>query len=220
MPQTKRIWDLPTRIFHWSLAAAVAALVITAKTGGAAMDWHYRLGYGVLALLLFRIAWGLFGGHWSRFRSFAHPPGRTIAYLRGRARPDELAGHTPLGALSVFALLAVLAVQVVSGLASDDAISFTGPLAPHVPGAFVDWASSYHKAWGQWLVLGLVALHVLAIVFYLAVKRRNLTRAMVTGNAAVDPALPASRDTARTRLLAVAVLVAAGLAAYGISSLG
>lgn len=220
MHPTKRIWDLPTRIFHWTLAAAVVALVVTAKNGGAAMEWHYRLGYGVLALLVFRIGWGIVGGHWSRFATFAPTPGRTVAYLRGQARPDELAGHSPLGALAVLALLAVLTVQVVSGLASDDAISFTGPLAPHVPGGFVDWASSYHKSWGQWLLLGLVAVHVLAIIFYLVVKRRNLTRAMVTGDDTLDPSLPASRDTAWTRLLAAAVAIAAGLAAYGISSLG
>ena len=66
---TIRIWDLPTRLFHWLLAASVVALVVTAKVGGNAMVWHFRLGYVVLALLAFRLLWVLVGGGWSRFSS-------------------------------------------------------------------------------------------------------------------------------------------------------
>ncbi|KAF1044850.1 cytochrome b/b6 domain-containing protein [Xylophilus sp.] len=220
MPHTKRIWDLPTRLFHWTLAASVIALVATAKVGGAAMDWHFRLGYLVLALLLFRLVWGFVGGHWSRFVNFLPLPHRTLAYLRGRAEVHEVAGHTPLGAWSVLALLLVLAVQVVSGLSTDDAISFTGPLAPHVPSGFVDWASGWHKGTGQWLVIGLVVLHVAAVLVYLLTKGRNLTRTMLTGDGPADASVPASRDSAGTRLLALVLALAAGAAAYGVYRLG
>ena len=93
-----RVWDLPTRLFHWLLALCVVGLVVTGKVGGAAMDWHARLGYAVLALLLFRLAWGFIGGHWSRFATFLYAPRSVGAYLAGRGHPDHLVGHNPLGA--------------------------------------------------------------------------------------------------------------------------
>src|SRR5262245_58939509 len=98
-----RVWDLPTRIFHWALALAVVGQLITGLSGQ--LEWHFRIGYLVLALLLFRLVWGLVGGHWSRFGSFMHSPGALRDYLRGQARPDHEVGHSPLGALSVFAML-------------------------------------------------------------------------------------------------------------------
>ena len=151
-----RIWDLPTRLFHWALAACVIALVITAKVGGDAMNWHFRLGYAVFALLIFRLLWGFVGGHWSRFASFFPTPGRLSRYLGGRATAADTAGHNPLGALSVLALLTVLSVQVGTGLFTDDEIAFAGPLTSLVSGDTVWTLTSWHKTWGQWLVIGLV----------------------------------------------------------------
>lgn len=111
-----RIWDLPTRLFHWLLAATVIALVVTAKLGGNAMNWHLLLGHAMLALLLFRLLWGLLGGRWSRFASFMHAPATVLRHVRGQGTESDSAGHSPLGALSVFAMLAVLVAQVGSGL--------------------------------------------------------------------------------------------------------
>lgn len=213
--RTVRVWDLPTRLFHWALAAAVIGLVVTAKTG--AMDWHFRLGYTVMALLVFRLAWGFVGGRWSRFSSFVYAPGSLLAYLRGRPHPDHLVGHNPLGAASVFALLAVLLLQVATGLVSDDAITFTGPLAAMVPGSWSSAATSWHKGPGQWLLIALVALHVLAVLFYVAIKRVRLVRPMLSGDRAVAPGhAPApSRDDGRSRLLALVLFaLSAGLAAW------
>ena len=82
MPHTIRVWDLPTRLFHWLLAACVIGLVVSGKIGGAAIVWHARLGYAVLALLLFRVVWGFAGGHWSRFGSFLYGPSSVIGYLQ------------------------------------------------------------------------------------------------------------------------------------------
>ena len=155
---TVRIWDLPTRIFHWALAVCIVALVITANVGGNAMVWHFRLGYTVLALLVFRLVWGLVGGRWSRFSAFLYSPARLLRYLRGTPHPEDGIGHTPLGALSVFVLLAVLAAQVGTGLLSDDEIAFAGPLTQYVSNAVVRLATNYHKDIGQFLVLGLVCL--------------------------------------------------------------
>ena len=86
---TIRVWDLPTRLFHWLLAACVIGLVVTGSVGGNWMNGHLRLGYAVLTLLLFRLVWGFIGGHWSRFGSFIYAPSSVIAYLRGRARPEH-----------------------------------------------------------------------------------------------------------------------------------
>jgi cytochrome b len=213
--RTVRVWDLPSRLFHWGLAAAVVGLVATAKTG--AMDWHFRLGYAVMALLVFRLVWGFVGGRWSRFSSFVYAPGSVLAYLRGRAHPDHLVGHNPLGAASVFALLAVLLAQVATGLVSDDAITFTGPLAALVPGSWSSAATGWHKGPGQWLLIALTALHVVAVLFYAAVKRVRMVRPMLSGDRALAPghAAPPSRDDGRSRLLALVLFaLSAGLAAW------
>lgn len=205
-PHTVRIWDRPTRIFHWSLAASVIGLVITAKVGGNAMEWHFRLGHLVLALLVFRILWGLIGGRWSRFSAFVYSPVRLVRYVRGMAHPDDSVGHSPLGALSVFGLLAVLAAQVVTGLLSDDEIAFAGPLTRFVSNAVVGQATGYHKEIGQYLVLGLVALHVLAILFYVLVRKQRLVRPMLHGDKVLAAPVAPSRDDTKTRLLALVVL--------------
>ena len=172
MRKSVRVWDLPTRVFHWALLACVVGLVITGKIGGGTIDWHARLGYAVLTLLLFRLVWGFVGGRWSRFASFIYSPRSLMQYLKGRAHPDHLVGHNPLGAGSVFAMLLVLAAQISSGLISDDEISFTGPLNKWVSSADGLLATWYHKEVGQFLLLGLVALHVAAIVFYLRKKKK------------------------------------------------
>ena len=207
-PVGVRVWDLPTRLFHWALATCVVASVVSAKIGGNAMAWHFRLGYVVFTLVAFRLIWGVVGGRWSRFGSFVHAPATTLRYLRGRSHPDELldVGHNPLGALSAFGLLAILALQVGTGLFADDDISATGPLIKFVSGATSSLLTKWHKSFGQWLVLALVALHVAAILFYLLKKNNNLVRPMVTGDKPLPPGVPASVDTPRTRLLAATLL--------------
>jgi cytochrome b len=203
-----RVWDLPTRLFHWALATCVIALVVTAKVGGNAMEWHFRFGYAVLALLLFRIVWGLIGGRWSRFSSFVYKPGAMLRYLRGQSDPLHRVGHNPLGSLSVFGLLAALAAQAGTGLFADDEIAFMGPLAHQVSTELSLQLTRYHKVIGEPLVIGLVVLHLLAIGFYAVVKRERLVGPMVTGDKDLAAQVPASLDTAATRLLALGVLAA------------
>lgn len=217
--RTLRVWDLPTRLFHWSLAAAVVALVVTAKAG--AMEWHFRLGYATLALLLFRLLWGALGGRWSRFTAFLYSPRALVAYLRGEGDPAHGIGHNPLGALSVFALLAALALQVATGLMSDDAISFTGPLASVVPGAWSSFSTDWHKDAGQWLIIALALLHVAAILWYVFVKRHTLVRPMLSGDkrVAATLAVPASRDDAGSRILALLLFALCAGVAVGVASL-
>jgi cytochrome b len=175
-----------------------------------AMEWHARIGYTVLTLLLFRIVWGFVGGYWSRFPAFVYSPGSVIAYLRGKSHPDHLVGHNPLGAGSVFAMLLVLLAQVGTGLVADDEIAFTGPLNRFVSSSKGLAATWYHKQVGQWLLIGLVVLHVAAILYYLWKKKDNLIRPMISGDKPVSHVTRSSRDDWVTR---VAALVLLGLCA-------
>lgn len=216
-----RVWDAPTRVFHWVLAACVVGLVVTAQIGGAAMDWHFRLGYSVLTLLLFRGVWGFVGGHWSRFGSFVVGPGQVLAYLRAGGHATQTVGHNPMGALSVLALLGFLALQVVSGLFSDDEIAAAGPLVKFASSAWVGNATFYHKEIGKLIVLALVALHIAAILFYLVKKGENLVRPMVTGDKTLALSVPASNDQAADRIKALAILlVCAATVAGAVTWLG
>lgn len=202
-----RVWDLPTRIFHWLLAAAVIGSLISANVGGAAMEWHFRLGYAVLSLLLFRLVWGVVGGHWSRFSTFLYPPATLWRHISGRARPEHAVGHSPTGALSVFGMLVFLLLQVAAGLFSDDDISAYGPLGKFVSNGVVESATFYHTNVGKFVVLALIVAHLMAIAYYLFKKKNNLVRPMLSGDKATDILVPPSRDDANSRWLALAIFV-------------
>jgi cytochrome b len=214
-----RVWDLPTRLFHWSLAASIVGLFVTGYAGGAMMYWHARFGYAVLALLLFRIVWGFVGGRWSRFASFLYSPRRVLRYLRGEESSGL--GHNPLGALSVFAMLAGLVAQVGTGLVGDDQISFTGPLNRFVSEAQGLAATWFHKNVGQWALAALIVLHIAAIVFYMVRRKQNLIQPMIDGDSAPAPLeLPASRDDAPARVAALVVFAACASAVALMTRLG
>ena len=199
-----RVWDLPTRVFHWALVLCIVGLVITANVGGNAMVWHFRIGLTVLALLLFRLVWGLVGGRWSRFATFIYSPRSIINYLKGRGKPEHSVGHTPAGAGSVFALLTILFAQVGSGLISDDEIASAGPLVRFVSSATTNLATNYHTNIGKWIIVGLVILHIAAIVFYLS-RKQNLIKPMLHGNKELPMAAPASNDSPSTRIMALVI---------------
>jgi cytochrome b len=217
-----RVWDLPTRLFHWLLLLAVVGSVASAKIGGAAMVWHFRFGFVVLILVAFRILWGLVGGRWSRFASFIYAPAALLRYLRGKSGRGEHheVGHSPLGALSVFAMLAVLAVQLGTGLVADDEIANIGPLNKFVATDTGLLATSWHKTWGQWLLIGLVVVHVLAIGYYTFVKKKSLVGPMVGGDKPLPATTPASADGWPQRVLALVCLVLCFAAASWVWSQG
>jgi cytochrome b len=217
-----RVWDLPTRVFHWVLAVCVIVSLTTAWVGGNAMVWHLRSGYMVFALLLFRLGWGFFGGHWSRFATFAYAPSTSLRYLRGESRPDEHhhVGHNPLGAYSVFGLLLILAAQVGSGLFADDEIATTGPLNKFVSGKTAGVLTQWHTTFGQWLIVALVVLHLAAVTFYLVRRKQNLVGPMLRGDKVLAAAAPASVDTSGSRMGALVAFAAAAALVTWLVGLG
>jgi len=220
--QSVRVWDLPTRLFHWVLALTVIGSLVSSQIGGNAMVWHTRLGLVVLALLIFRLVWGFAGGYWSRFSSFLYGPRSVTAYLRGDGGPGGRydIGHSPVGSLSVWALFGLLFVQVATGLVVDDEIATTGPLNRFVTNATASTAGSWHTEFGKWLLIVLVIAHTAAVLYYLWRKKQNLIGPMVHGDMPLPPGTPASADDAGRRWAAAVTLAAAAALAWWVGSLG
>jgi cytochrome b len=176
------LWDLPVRLFHWLLTALILFSWWTVKNHHT--DWHIWSGCAILTLLIFRLLWGFFGSSTARWTSFVRGPRAVRDYLRGKWTGI---GHTPLGALSVVGLLAAVAVQVGLGLFSEDEDGlYFGPLSRLISTDKSDSIRDLHELWFN-VVLGLIVLHVAAIVFY-RLRGRHLTKPMITGKAALDPA--------------------------------
>ncbi|MGZ9058360.1 MAG: cytochrome b/b6 domain-containing protein [Burkholderiaceae bacterium] len=210
-----RIWDLPTRLFHWLLAALVVFSFTTGKLGSDWLTWHFRSGYAIASLLLFRFLWGFAGSRYARFASFLPSPSRVWHTLRstGSTPLRATAGHSAIGTLSVYSLLTVLAVQVCTGVFTNDGTFTEGPWVKFVSSASSDRLSTIHY-YNHWLVLGLSVVHVAAIGFYLLVRRDDLITPMLTGDK-LGLAAPAAEDGTAIRLrAAVLAMAAAGVVSY------
>lgn len=176
------VWDLPVRLFHWALVGLIGFSWWSARNGE--LELHIYSGYAILTSVIFRLLWGVFGSSTARFSTFVRRPRAVIAYIRN-SRAWRGIGHSPLGAVSVLAMLVVLKLQVATGLinADDDGL-VEGPLAPLVG---LDRADFVHQAHAFLfdVLLALIALHV-AVVLYIHVRGRNLVGPMVTGRGAAD----------------------------------
>lgn len=187
---TVRVWDLPIRLFHWTLVAGFVSAYLTAQYHK--NDIHTLIGYGLCVLLVARIYWGFFGSQYARFRSFIFSPGETIAYMRsmfGKHPIKHYLGHNPAGAVMVFSLLSVLTVIFTTGLLSLAVIDFEGPLLV-LERHFSDEASYAIRELHEFLsnaTLVLVALHLGGVVGGSIQHGENLVRAMVTGNKQQPP---------------------------------
>lgn len=213
---TLRIWDLPTRLFHWALVLCLVGLLVTGHLGGNAMVWHFRLGYLVLTLLLFRFFWGFLGGFWSRWSQLAWRPRQALIYLKGSTH--DFAGHNPLGSLSIIFMLFFLFFQVATGLISDDEIFNAGPLTALVSGHWVSWVTRWHTQWGKLIILALIAVHILALGWHAYRKSPALVPAMFHGFKTLLFEVRESQDDPYRRLLALVLFVCAGLAVYALLS--
>jgi cytochrome b len=207
----RRVWDLPVRVFHWTLVLAVAGAWLTHKLGVSYFIYHVWCGYTVLVLVVFRVVWGFVGTRHARFRNFLRHPLVTVRYgwdlLIGRA--GHFVGHNPLGAWMVILLLLALLTQSVVGLFGDDEIFNLGPLNGYVSHARGIELTSLHRKLFYWIV-GAIGLHVVAVVLHRLVRGEDLVRAMFTGRKPAT-AVPAGEAIQSSRI-GVALLIIAVLA--------
>jgi len=211
---TVQVWDLPTRLFHWTLVILMIVQWWTAEESST-MDWHLWGGYAVLTLVLFRLIWGAVGSETVRFSHFVRGPGATLAYFKALLRgetPHSL-GHNPMGGWSIVALLILLLVQTGTGLFANDDILIEGPLYGWVSKGTSDWLTTIHKLNFN-LLLAMIAVHLSAVLFYLLVKRENLIHPMLSG----CKHLPPERVSQAPRLVSpwrgMAALVVVGLSVW------
>jgi cytochrome b len=201
------VWDLPTRLFHWTLVLAVAGCWWTGERGP--VETHALFGYAVLALLLFRLGWGLVGSETARFSSFVRGPRAALGHLGHLVRRgplDHPVGHNAVGGYAVILLLLLLSIVAVSGLFLYDDEIYWAPLNAWVSEETAELLHEVHHE-GFELLLVLIAVHVLAVIYYYAVKRLDLIRPMLTGRAD----LPV--DTAPPRIAPAALALSIALAA-------
>ena len=216
-----RVWDVPVRLFHWALVILIAVSYFTGRAGDEWMKFHFWSGYAILTLILFRIAWGFVGSTTARFSNFVKGPAAAVGHLRemlGRHGPYD-AGHNPMGGAMVVVLLFAVLAQAATGLFSADTDTglVTGPLATRIADSMVDRLTAFHHFWVN-VLLVLVAVHVLAVLVYLAWKRHNLVGAMLTGRKPVDqvvaPGKSAPRLVFASGRLAISLLMAAAAIVY------
>ncbi|MDC7714147.1 cytochrome b/b6 domain-containing protein [Vogesella sp. LYT5W] len=216
MSRMIKVWDVPTRLFHWTMVPVFAGLWFTAEQGGDWMEWHLRLGMLMLVLVLFRVLWGLCGSQTARFGNFLAGPARILAYLAGQLPVTAQPGHNPLGGWMVLALLLALLLQAGLGLFAADVNSYLydGPLKVLIDGDLAEQITGWHKDWFDVLLL-LAAVHVLAVAFYKVGRNTDLVRPMFSGMKAlpgeVAPLRFASPWRALVLLLLVALLVFGGV---------
>ena len=206
-----RLWDLPTRLFHWLLALSVAAALVSGQVAGNFIEWHGKIGLFIVGLVTFRLVWGVLGSTYARFTQFFPTPAKVKAYLRGEWRG---VGHNPLGALSVFGLLGLLAFQVASGLFTNDDITFYGPLFDLVSKDVSNKLTSLHHLASN-LIYALIALHLAAIAFYGHIKKDNLIKPMLSGWKETGEGESAKGGGLVALIIALAIAGAAVYAASG-----
>lgn len=209
--QRIRLWDLPIRLFHWLLAFAVIAAIVSGQLGGKLIDLHGKIGIAIVGLIVFRLVWGFAGSTYARFAQFFPRPASIKAYLRGEWRG---LGHNPLGALSVFSLLGLLSLQVATGLFANDDIAFVGPFYGLIDKALSNRLTGIHYLLSNGLIV-LVVLHIGAVFFHGHVKKDDLVRPMLTGWKEGASGEPARGGGALALIVALAI---AGAAAYGASA--
>jgi cytochrome b len=202
-----RVWDAPTRLFHWALVILLGISWLTESRGW--MRVHMLSGYSIIALLLFRVAWGFAGSQTARFSQFVRGPWaalRHLTHLLRRERDTEI-GHNAAGGWMVLVMLALLAVQVATGLFANDDANTEGPLFSYVGKEQSDWLSHIHAV--NFLLIQIaVALHIVAILIYLGLARHDLVRPMITGWKLLPDALSPPRFVSPLRAVVLFAIVA------------
>jgi cytochrome b len=212
-----RIWDLPTRLFHWLLAVTLVGSYLTHELGFKWMEWHIALGYTALFLVIFRLFWGLAGPRHARFTSFVAGPGQVWRYARAwwAGKPPRYAGHNPLGGWAVLTMLALTLLQAFSGLFNSDEILYSGPWHYAAPSAFTDRMEALHELNFN-LLAGLVLLHLAAVATYWVRWRTNLARAMWTGRKHAGEVDAGQAIESSKLLLALILVIVAGAIVWAV----
>ncbi|WP_107687860.1 cytochrome b/b6 domain-containing protein [Neisseria wadsworthii] len=210
MKQKLKVWDLPTRLFHWLLAASVAFMWYSGEQGGDIMAWHLRCGVFIFGLLVFRICWGIWGSDTARFAQF-FKPWQIGRYLKGSLSENEQPGHNPLGALMVVALIGAVLFQVVTGLLSSDenAFLYNGYLSGLAGSASADFRKLHIQFFD--LLLILIGVHVFTVLLYKFVKKHNLITPMLTGYKYLEGKLPDLKFAGAGKFLAALAIAAAAV---------
>lgn len=195
-PKTIKVWDLPVRIFHWSLVVLFIAAYVTNSLGSDYFVYHLWSGYALIILVSFRIVWGLVGTYHARFTHFVKNPVATAKYALSvfKKRDKHYLGHNPLGAVMVVVLLIAILVQAITGLFTNDEIFNVGPLYAYINDELSLQLTSLHRQLFYW-ILGAIALHIIAVIAHVIFKRDNIIRAMFSGN----KNLPTQEDSQTTQ---------------------
>jgi cytochrome b len=215
-----RVWDVPVRVFHWVLVLLIVSQITTVSLGGNAMEYHVLGGSSILAMVLFRIVWGVVGTRHARFANFMRGPLAVLRYARSLtgSNHEKHEGHNPLGGWSVIAMLASVLVQAVSGLFADDEIMTTGPLWKYVSDDVASTFGAIHEA-NAFVLLSLICIHMGAILFYLVKKKENLIVPMFSGiKTSVDTHIESLRP-GQGILRALLVLIACVALTYAVVTL-
>lgn len=212
-----KVWDLPTRLFHWGLVTLIGTSWITAEVGEGWMDIHKLSGYGILTLVLFRVVWGFTGSTHARFSDFVKGPSAVASYARtllSRQAPHHK-GHNPLGGWMIVLMLLLLFAQAGTGLFATDDVMTEGPLAHLVSNNTSDFITSIHSTVFD-VLLGLMGAHIAAVFYHLMIKKENLIRPMVTGYKSLPSTLAATKTHFVTPWRAVALIGLAAVAVYAL----
>jgi len=207
-----KVWDVPTRLFHWALVAIFIFQYVTAELLDDAIQLHFYGGYVALGIILFRIIWGFVGTYHARFSSFVYSPSTAFKYAKNSAqgKAQTYLGHNPLGGYSVLAILAVMLSQAISGLFMTDDIFSDGPYYNVFSNA-IDDAMNYVHHNAVTLMYGLIVLHLIAIIWYSVKKKQGLLPAMLHGNKVSSEDIKHKVVTPWLRFLMVALIVAAAV---------
>jgi cytochrome b len=210
MPQTRlKVWDLSIRAFHWLLAGLISYQLFSALSEGGPQELHLTVGYIVMALIIFRVLWGIFGSHTARFKQFLRPPSKVLDYLKRAEKTPQSRGHNPVGGYSVLLMLTLISIQIATGLLCDDEIMLSGPLSQYFSQTTISISNQIHAINAKLLIV-FIGVHTMAIFWYQIIKRIDLITPMITGfsrkiedSKAHDPVL--EKPILATCLIAVSV---------------
>ena len=212
--RTVKVWDLPTRLFHWSLVILFGVSWASIELSDNAFNIHMYSGYTILALVVFRLLWGVFGSTTARFANFVRGLRPTLHYAATilQPKPSNHIGHNPFGGWMVVLMLGLLLFQTTTGLFANDDIINEGPLAHWISKDMSDILSGLHQTAFN-ILLALAGLHIVAVLFYRFFKRENLVTPMITGNKSVSGTItPELRFTSIWIALLLLGIVVAGVA--------